>query len=265
MKMNKLISVLLLIFCLTLAIAPAVHAADLELVADYAELLTDDQWAELNDRAEMISEQYQCEVAIVTVEDPDDGDAYEYAKSVYQEYNYGYGGDKSGVMLFLNMKDSANERACELIAFGFGNTAFTDHGKNVMLDDYIVPQLSNDQYYQAFTAYLDKSEEYLKMARDGSPFDKGTSAAMLIKLAITIFLPILIALIMCSIWKAQMKTAKIAKAADNYIPANGFRLTGQADQFLYRTTTRRKIETSSSSSGGTTRDSSGFSGSGRKF
>jgi len=271
MNIKKITTVFLLIFCLTLLIAPAVHAADLDIVTDSAELLTDAQVQELNTRAGTISEKYQCDVAIITTEDPDDGDAYEYAKFIHKEYNYGQGAEKSCVMLFLNMKDSSSERAFALIAYGFGNTAFTDYGKDVMLDSYILPKLRSDQYYEAFTAYLDKSEQYLEMAKNGKPFDVDTDPAKqgtstLIKLAVTILLPLIIALIVCSMWKAQMKTAKIARTADNYIPANGFQLTGQADMFLYRTQTRRKIETSSSSSsGGTTRDSGGYSGRSGKF
>ena len=63
----------------------------------------------------------------------------------------------------------------------------------------------------------------------------------IIKIAITILVPIIISLIICLVWRSKMKTAKLAKTADNYIPENGFVLTVQSDTFLYRTTTRRKV------------------------
>ena len=66
-------------------------------------------------------------------------------------------------------------------------------------------------------------------------------------LIIAIIVAVIISLIVCLIWRSKMKTAKIARTADNYIPQNGFVLSVQADTFLYRTTTRRKIESSSSS------------------
>ncbi|MDR0490798.1 MAG: hypothetical protein LBH28_06100 [Oscillospiraceae bacterium] len=85
-----------------------------------------------------------------------------------------------------------------------------------------------------------------------------------VKLAIVILIPILIALLICSGWKRKMKTAVIARSADNYIPNDGFKLTEKGDQFLYRTTTRTKIERQSSSSGGRSGpSSSGRSGGGR--
>lgn len=63
-----------------------------------------------------------------------------------------------------------------------------------------------------------------------------------VKLAITIVLPLLIAAILCLIWRGQMKSAVAARTADRYIPENGFRLTQKEDRFLYRTERRRKIE-----------------------
>ena len=63
-----------------------------------------------------------------------------------------------------------------------------------------------------------------------------------VKIAIIVLVPLLISLIICLVWRSNMKTAKIARLADNYIPQNGFILTVQVDSFLYRTTKRRKIQ-----------------------
>ena len=81
-------------------------------------------------------------------------------------------------------------------------------------------------------------------------------------LAIIVVVPLLIALIVCTIMKSKMKTARIARTADNYIPQGGFNLVEQTDVFLYRTTTRQRIEqnTSSSSGGGGSGGSGGFGG-----
>lgn len=255
---------LLLILSLLICFGGSALAADLDLVTDEAYLLTDEEYYELNDLAYEISQEYGCEVAIVTIDDMGDDDAYDYAKWIYNEYNYGYGSDRSCLLFFLSMA----ERDYALVAYGYGNTAFTDHGKDVLLDTHVLPLLAKDQYYEAFTAYLNTSAEYLQMARDGSPFDVNTDPAnarttFLIKLAVTILLPLLIAGLLCLMWKNQMKTAKQAAAADNYIPAGGFQLTGQEDLFLYRTETRRTIE--KKSSGGTTTDRDGASGRSGKF
>lgn len=265
--MKRTVVALILILSLALLLAPAAFAIDMGLVEDLADILTVEQREKLLLRAEGISEKYRCDVVIFTLDKMTDSDgADEWAMFIYDEYDYGYGAQKSGVLFFLSMA----ERDYSVVAYGFGNTAFTDYGKDVMMDRHILPLLRENKYYEAFSAYLDVSEEYLAMARDGTPFDRNTDPdapgmPILMKLAIIILLPALIALLVCSMWKSQMKTAKKAKTASNYIPQGGFRLTGKTDMFLYRTQTRRKVESSSSSGGGTTVNSRGFSSKSGKF
>jgi len=264
--MKKILTVLLLTLSLFFVFPSAAFAAELELVEDVAGILTPSEQHGLLGRAETISKKYKCDVAIIIIEEmTDDDGAYEWARYIYDKYDFGYGADKSGVLLFLSM----DKRDYALIAYGYGNTAFTDYGKDVMLDKHILPLLKENKYHEAFSAYLDKAEEFLQTARDGAPFDRGSdpgsaTIAFFIKLAVTVLLPILIALIVCTMWKKQMKTAVTARAAANYIPAGGFNLTGQTDMFLYRTQTRTSVQTSSSS-GGTTKDSRGYSGRSGKF
>jgi len=263
--MRKLLITVLLTLSLTAVLAPVASAADIDLVTDITDTLTDSQIEQLNTRAERIAEQYRCDVAIIVIDAMyDDDGAFAWAQYLYEVFNFGYGSDRSGVLLFLSLA----ERDYALIAFGFGNTAFTDYGKDVMLDNHILPLLGNNRYYDAFSVYLDKVEEFLAMARDGTPFDRHTSpegqrTSFLIKLAIVIVLPLLIAFTICSIWKSKMKTARIATTACNYIPPGGFQLTGYADTFLYQTVSRTKVQSSSSS--GTSTNSSGFSGRSGKF
>jgi len=244
---------------------------DLGYIIDVAELLTASQFAELEAKATSIANKYQCGVYVVTVEDMynfaagyehDDGDAYVFNKYFRSEFNLGYGSDKSCLILCLSMK----ERDYWLEPYGYGKTAFTRHGIDVMLDKHMLPLLKENKYYGAFSAYLDKAEEYLDLAKNEAPFDTDTDPAvakrkLITKLVVVFILPLLIAFAICSVWKRQMKTAKIAKTADNYIPQGGFKLTGQQDLFLYQTTTRTKIESSSSGGG----SSSGSSGRGGKF
>lgn len=231
---------------------------------DDAGLLTDEQYWELYNRAEQVASSYQCDVVIITMDDMATDDAYEYAKYLRKEFDYGYGADKSVILLLLSM----GERDYALFAQGYGNIAFTDHGKDVMLDDNILPLLKKDKYYEAFSAYINLSEEYLSMARAGSPFDINTDPnygkiALHYKVLITLLLPLIIAFGICSLWKNKMKTAKLAIEAGNYIGPGGLSLTNKQDIFLYRRESVRKIE--SESSGGTSVDSSGSSGRSGKF
>lgn len=267
--MKRIAALFLGILSLTLIMLLPVQAAEFDLVADGVGMLSDDEYFELNELAMDITEQFQCEVSIVIIDDKGSDDIEEYAKSFYKEYDYGYGEDKSGLMLFLSME----ERDYAIIACGYGNTVFTDHGKDVLADRYLLPMLGEDKYYSGFLLYLNQTAKFLKMAENGAPFDidtdevqiqKNAKGSFWIKLAVCILLPLLIAGIICSIFLRQMKTAVSQKTAGNYIPEGGFNLTLQTDRFLFRTETRSKIE-KKSSDGGTSIGSDGFSGKSGKF
>ncbi|NLB17901.1 MAG: TPM domain-containing protein [Syntrophomonadaceae bacterium] len=267
--MKKITALFISIMLLTFAMLLPVHAADFDLVADGVGLLSEDEYFELNELAWDITEEYQCEVSIVIIDDNDGDDAMEVAKSIYEDYNYGYGEDKSGLMLFLSME----ERDYAIIAYGYGNTAFTDHGKDVLLERHLLPLLGKDEYYDSFRIYLNQTANYLKMARDGTPFDIDTDEVLAaekakssfwIRLAVVILVPLLIAGLICLIFLSQMKTAVKQRKADYFIPEGGFNLTRRIDQFLFRTETRTQIE-KKSSSGGTSVGSDGFSGRSGKF
>jgi len=245
-----------------------VASADLFLVHDMSGTLSDSQISQLNTRATRISNQYNCFVAIYVEEgmgiynNPINPGLR--AEELFNEIVP----DNNGILLYLSFYGT--DTYYYLIANGYGNTAFTDYGKDVMLDNHILPLLRNSRYYDAFSTYLDKAEEFLSMARNGTPFDVHTDpnaqgTSILVKLAIIILIPLFIAFLVCSYWKSQMKTARIATTACNYIPPGGFQLTNSADTFLYQTVTRTKIQSSSSSGGGTTTNSRGFSGRGGKF
>ncbi|MGL5439223.1 MAG: TPM domain-containing protein [Filifactoraceae bacterium] len=260
--MKKIICLFLTTFILCISLSTTIFGNQKNLIIDEAGLLTQEDYSELNQLAKEVSERYQCNVNIVTVNDMGDGDAYEFAKEVYNKRGLGYGEEKSGILLLLSM----SYRDYAMISHGYGNTAFTDYGREKMLDEYILPPLSNDMYYEAFKAYIEKAGEYLELSKSGKPLGRSTDPEFILNVVwvrwlITILVPLAIAGIICTIFRRKMKTAIMATNADDYILSDGFNLTGKEDRFLYITETRRKIEKSSSSSVG----SDGFSGSSGKF
>ncbi len=269
--MKKLLIAIPALIVLLAALAPNAFAyGEYYSIIDDAGLLTEAQLEELNTRADSITERYECEVVFLLLEDMQDygdDDAYESAEGFRVELGYGYGDDGSCAIMLLSMA----ERDYGLLFHGFGNTAFTEYGRDELLDTHVLPLLGDDEYYEAVSKYLDICEQYLSLARGGKPYDWGSdpfniALVFIIKLAVCLLVPALIAWLICSQWKKQMKTAVAAKTAHNFIPQGGFALTSQSDSFLYRTETRRKIERSSSSSGGTHRSSSsGSSGRSGKF
>ena len=261
-----LLCVLALLVCCCLPVCAAEE--DFPFVCDAALLLTDEEWLALEQHAEALSKQYQCAVYGITVDDYRDygsGSIYDVAKSIYLEYDLGWGEEKSGVLLMLSMYD----RDYTLIAYGYGNTAFTDYGKDYLSEQFL-DNFSEDDWAGGCEDYLATCGNMLKMARAGKPLDIGSRIKTWHLVAISLLLGFAIAYAVCGAWRrsCRKKTA-VSAGAGGYLAPGGMNITLRDDLYSHTTQTRTKIERSSNSttgsSGGTTVDRQGFSGKSGKF
>lgn len=240
------------------------------LILDEAGLLTDVQKLRLEDQAQKIAAKYDCNPYVLTVASLDGAAPREFAKTYYQEHRLGNGDFRNGI-LFLVAMDSRDyvtitygRDPSDSQAYGVGILAFTDYGISKLEED-VVPALSDGDYAAAFRTYLTDCETYLSYYSQGKAFDKGSRLPgaplfSTVQILIIIFVPLLIALIVCLIFLAQMKTAKKAAGAGNYLVDDSFQLTDTRDDYIRTTRSRRKIERDNS--GGSSVDSDGFGGSG---
>ena len=252
---------LLLILCLLLALpVMADSARELPLVCDASGILTEEQAEELNTRAEAYSRQYSCDIIVVVVDDTDFYDVETFTEGVYNKYNFGWGSDRSGVILLLSME----ERDYDLAAYGFGNTAFTDFGKDQLMKD-VKPYLRKNDWYGGFSKYLDLCADYLRRARDGKPVDRGLFRLSAPVVIWSLVAGAIFALIVTAVLKARMKSAVLQTRADDYLSGD-LRLEYEDDRFLRKDVVRvRRNEGSSGGRGGTSIRSSGFSHHSGKF
>ena len=265
--MKKLISFLAVFALLTALYIPALAAEpQLDYVTDAAYLLSDEEWKTLEIKAESISAQYECGVYIITLDDFTDyvhtDSIYQAAKDIYTEYSLGWGEEKSGVLLILSMA----ERDYSLVAYGYGNTAFTDYGKDQLADRFL-DDFAEDDWYAGFEDYLEKCESMLSSARSGRPLDVGSSPMIrFVGIVISIVLGCAAAFIVCCFLSQQMKSVAVKAEANSYIRSDSINFSAREDHFTHTSQIRTKVESSSGSGrGGTTVDSSGFSGKSGKF
>ncbi len=213
----------------------------------------DEEWTALETRAEELSTEYACGIYVITVDDfrnyTTDEDVYEAAKSLYQEYRLGYGEEQSGELLLLSME----ERDYALIAYGYGNTAFTDYGKD-RLSEKFLDDFGENSWYKGFSDYLEKSGSMLRQAREGH-------AGILISIVTALVIALVITALAA---KYSMQSVSRAHTAAAYLDAGSVTITGREDRFSHVTEVRERIE-SDHRSGGTTIDSDGFSGKSGKF
>ena len=241
------ISVVLIAVMACPAFAAAEDVSFSAMVLDDAGLLTQAELDELDALAREITHAYECAVYIITTGSTDGMDAISYTEYLQKKYGMGYGIDQSCVILMLSMEN----RDYNLMARGYGNTAFTDYGKDKLADSFL-DELGNDDWYGGFKEYIEGCDKYLKAARDGKPIDKGRNP--IVGLALGIAVPLLAAFIFCSRLKSQMFTAVPQRAAKVYVDRQGLVLTKKNDQFMHTTRTERYIEPKKESKGTTVND-----------
>lgn len=248
---------------------PAFAESQLDYISDEADIFSTSEYLELSERATEVSDAYGCGVYLVVVDDFTDYssavDVSGAAREIYFDYDLGIGQEKSGILLLLSM----DERDFALYTFGYGNTAFTDFGKDY-LEKAFLDDLGEDNCYDACSDYIRVSEEMLQAARDGNPIDANNAPqlpyARVYGVIVCIAIGFLIAFIVRGVLHAQLKSVAYKTQATAFITAEGLQLTDQYDQYTYTTQSRvydppkkdRDI-------GGTTLDSFGGSSDSGKF
>lgn len=264
--MKRNIFIWALILMLTLLFALPAQAAG-NYVTDEADILTPEEEEMLEALAEGISDSYDFGVYIMTVEDYWDyasGDAFDAAHWIYAERDLGRGDDHDGVMLLLSMED----RDYCLYTYGdYGNYAFTDGGREAMTE-YFLDDFRYDDWQSGFADYLSSCEDYLEAAQQGMPYDYELSnggsrgGKILLRFAIILLLPLIIAFVVITVLKAKMRSVAKAREAAAYVVGD-LVLTGYCyDRYTHTTESRVKV---SSSSSGSSRSSGGGSGTVGKF
>ena len=242
--------------------------ADLPRVVDEADLLSDSEEKELAGKIEDLTDKYDFDIVIVTADTINGETPMAYADDYYDYNGYGAGADNDGILLLLSMED----RDWWISTTGYGIDAFTDYGIDVIGDE-IVPDLSNGDYYSAFTEFIDLTDDFLAEAEKGTPYDIDhkykTFSDYIIAVGIGLFIGLIIAVISVLVMKSKMKTVAMQNNANNYVVNNSLRLDRSNDIFIYRNVTKTRRPEPSSSGGGSSihTGSSGTShgGGGGKF
>ena len=240
-KPNGFVSVLL---ALCLLLAPmtvfAESNAQLNYVTDDAGILTDSQWEDLEQRAQQVSEEYQCGVYMITVDDYTDystESVYTADYTIYHDYEMGMGEDRDGIMILLSMED----RDYAMFVYGpKASEVFNAYGQE-QLETYFLDNFRDDDWYEDYEA------------TPGENF--GVSFLMALGISCVI------SIIICLLLLLKMHTVHQKTEANDYV-SEKLKLSRKEDRYTHTTQTRRKIERESSSSS-STHSESGGGGSGR--
>lgn len=267
-KLTALFCSLFLIACLALpTYAIAGDGNSRARLADNAALLNKADVLSLTEKLDEISERYQLDVVILTVETTNGRSSRAYADDYYDYNGFGFGKNNDGILLLINMEG----RDCYITTSGYGTIAFTDAGI-AYIEDEIVQYLSDEDYVSAFETFISLADDFITQAKSGEPYDRNNlprEPLSLIWIPVSIGIGFVIALLIVGAMKSKLKTVRSQPAADSYIKRDSLNITESRDLFLYHTVSRTPKPKNTSSGGGSTthRSSAGSThgGGGRKF
>ena len=230
----------------------------LPLVVDNADLLTTEEENALCARFETLAQEYQMELAVLTVPDLEGKTAEEYADDFYDYNGYGYGENDDGMLVLYKPGEEGN-RDIHITTHGKGLKAFSNSVCDNIIDS-MIDDLKNENYASAFNTYADLGEKYLK------------PNVSFIWLLMCIVIGMLAGFIIIKSIAGKNKSVRKQTNATVYTRPGSMVVTGSYDTFigkrLYQTPKPKSDDSSSGgSSGGSHTSSSGRShgGSGRSF
>lgn len=224
---------LILVLCAGLAVSAG--AAGRELVVDEAGLLTRSERDTLLMQAERISEQYQCAVAVVTVSSLGGKSAEEFADDFYDDWGYGYGPSRDGILLLISME----YRDWAMSTSGKAIGIFSDSKLNRIFRAFR-SDLQDGRYAAAFGCYLNECDRILAGGQETGGLPLGVWGIL-----ICLALGFVFAAIPLALMKRKMKSVRSQPAAETYVRSGSLQLTEQSERFLYRNVQRIRRETSS--------------------
>ena len=234
-----------------------------ERILDNADLLWNDEVAALEAKARVITETYGMDVVILTVDDYEGSSIEAYADDFYDVNGFGVGDDYSGVLLVIAM----DSREWAISTCGDAIYAITDYGIESLFEE-MAWYLSDDDFYEAFDAYLSALPQYFEAYENGVPLDGyvggyngpgsveiGTREDVVYyeKSPPYILAPVIglvIAGIVILIMRSSMNTKRPQRSAVSYLTDGTYDLRRQQDIYLYSQVTKVRRQSQSSSGGG---------------
>lgn len=234
-------------------------------VADYAELITSDQAASLDEKIQNVKRNHdnRYDIAVAAIDyaaDMTDAEFEAEADDFYDYNNYGEGSDNSGVLLLVDMSGGEGKRHWHITTTGEAIYVFTDAGISY-IGDIIVPMLANGDYYEAFCEFVAQCDDFMtQYDQKGEAYDSAnlptTHKDVLIFIAIALGGGLVVAFITVQCMKGKLKSVRSRAGAEEYVRDGSMNVTSSNELFLYNTVTRTKIAESNSSGGSSTHSGS---------
>ncbi len=251
MKNKWLSALLVVLICFTCVIPAFAAPVSSVRVLDGADLLTDSEAADVAAALEEVSRQHSMEFAIVTVDSLGKFSPAQYADDTFDDLFDG----ADGALLLVSMQYSD----WYISTCGSAIRIFTDDRIDY-IGEQVTPLLHDGKYAEAFEQFAELCDQFVSQPKE--PLSA-------IWIPIAIIAGFVLAGMVVSGMKGQLKTVRAQNEAANYVRDGSMNLTNSRDLYLYHTVTRaRKADNNKRSSGSSTHTSSSgrtHGGGGGKF
>lgn len=251
-------SILFIIFFLFLGVSTI--SADVQRIYDDANLLTDEEAADLEEKAAAYYNEWETDFIIVTTLDADGKDIRiymeEFADKLADEFNRP---EENMVILTMDM----GSRDIILSGFGLGEK-YIDDDRIDDIRNEITPDLSNENYYNAYLHFFELADSYLGVTPGVNP--NSIFFNLYFQIAVAAGLAAIIVFFM-----AYSSGGRVTVTNSTYMDQKNTRVIRQHDRFIRKTVTKRKKPSnngggkSGGGGGGVTGGGRSYSGSRGKF
>lgn len=269
MRLKRIALLFLVPFALfaALTVPRAAFAQSGSYVFDEYGLLSQDEFMDLESMGARYADNYGVGVYLLITDqmgqwDPSSSERNEFARQYYVSHRLGEGPGDDGI-IFVIAVDSR-----DYVTVKHFDDSSRDPFSNDSVDymeEEVTDHLGDDEWFEGCETYYQTIGDHLAyFAENGEQWEEPHVFASLIKAAITLLAPLLIAMGVVSSEKSAMKTARMQTEASNYVNPNSFELSVSTDTFVNRTMSVVPIHTDDDhgSGGGWSSMGGGFSGSG---
>lgn len=205
-------------------------------VVDMADLLSDDEEAQLRSKLEEISNRQNADVVFVTVNSTGNKSAMDFADDFF-DYN-GYRTD--GILMLVSMQN----RDWWVSTAGRGITAVTEDALD-RYEEESVFYMKYEDYATACSKFADLSDEFLTLEAQGTPYQKPeekSSSGLATAGVVSAGVGLATGAIGTGSMKSKLKSVHRKRSATEYMKRDSLNIVDASEIYLYSNVTRTYIE-----------------------
>lgn len=212
--------------------------AEKQYIYDDADIFTENERADLEQRAAEYSEENEIDILILTKDESDRKDIEPYIDDFYDEQGPGYDGEHGDtVILGLDFSGGPGERDLYVAGFYEGEK-YIDNDRGAQIVEQVIPDLSEDDYYDASLLYFEKVDQYMGVSPLVNP------DGFLLQTWFHLLVAVIIGAIIVGSMIFNMG-GRVTTNASTYLDANNSRVKSKSDKYLRSSVTKTKIQKSS--------------------